>query len=138
MKGRTSWSHGGLFPVPEEPCLAQLLRAWDVGGPLIFQAGGHTHQAGHSPIDRPVYTRAFHALLTRLMGRAARACLSGNLGYGACPTRLIVGTGTMPGGVLKETLRRDISKTLEPKNGILGRDCLRIHQGAGGKSPTRA
>lgn len=107
------------------------------GGPLIFQAGGHTHQAGHSPIDRPVYTRSFHALLTSPMGRAARACLSGSVGRGTCPTWLTVGTGTMRGGVLKETLRRDTSKVLEPKNSTLGRDGPKPHQGAGGKSRTK-
>lgn len=136
-KSQSSLSYGGLFLAPKEPCLAQFLRAWDVGGPLIFQAGGHTHQASHSPIDRPVYTRSFHALLTSLMDRAARACLSGSLGHGACPTWLTVGTSTMLGGVLKETLRRDISKVIERKNGTSGRDCPQLHQGACGKSPTR-
>lgn len=71
------------------------------------------------------------------MGRAARACLSGSLGHGACPTQLAVGTRTMLGGVLKETLREHINKALEPQNGTLGRGCPQPHRGAGGKSPTR-
>lgn len=43
----------------------------------------------------------------------------------------------MLGGVLKETLREDINKAVEPKNGTLGRGCPQPHHGAGGKSPTR-